>query len=207
MSRPCATDPLPCSPRPRSTRGRSSTTATATGTGTGTSTNEEPPTDEDTVTTPLAVQPAIALTKTGGEYADVNGNGKIDVGDSLQYRFTVTNTGARTLTAVVIDDPKLGGTVDCAVPDLAPGDTADCGPIGYTLTAADVAEGKVVNVATVSGAAGTVIVTAAATATVDLDVLATTGGIITGVGWAFALLAIGALVLLISRVRRREARA
>lgn len=117
----------------------------------------------------------------------------------------MTNTGARTLTAVTIDDPKLGGELECDVPDLAPGDRAECGPIGYSLTAADVSSGEVVNVATVSGAAGTVIVSGAATVTVDLDVLATTGGIITGVGWALALLAIGALVLLISRVRRREA--
>ncbi len=179
-------------------------TATATGTGTGTGVTEEPPTDEDTVITPLEAQPAIALAKTGGEYADVNGNGKVDAGDTVQFRFTVTNTGARTLTAIAIDDPKLGGVLSCDVPDLAPGDTAACGPIGYTLTTADVASGQVVNVATVSGAAGTIVVTAAATTTVDLDVLATTGGVITGLGWALALLAIGALVLLISRVRRRE---
>ncbi|WP_431070875.1 DUF7507 domain-containing protein [Microbacterium phyllosphaerae] len=179
-------------------------TATATGTGTGTGVTEEPPTDEDTVVTPLEAQPAIALAKTGGEYADANGNGKVDAGDTVQFRFTVTNTGARTLTSIAIDDPKLGGMLACDVPDLAPGDTAACGPIGYTLTTADVANGRVVNVATVSGASGTVVVTAAATATVDLDVLATTGGVITGLGWALALLAVGALVLLISRVRRRE---
>ncbi|GAA1246045.1 putative repeat protein (TIGR01451 family) [Microbacterium phyllosphaerae] len=175
-------------------------TATATGTGTG----DVPPSAEDTVTTPLEVQPAIALAKTGGEYADVNGNGKVDAGDTVQFRFTVTNTGARTLTAIAIDDPKLGATLACEIADLAPGDTAACGPIGYTLTTADVASGKVVNVATVSGAAGTVVVTAAATATVDLDVLAVTGGVITGLGWALALLAVGALVLFVSRVRRRE---
>lgn len=178
-------------------------TATATGTGTG----EEPPTTEDTVVTPIDAQPAIALTKTGGDYADVDGNGKINAGDTVKFRFTVTNTGARTLSGIVIADPMLGGAIDCDIADLAPGATADCGPIAYVLTAADVAKGKVVNVATVSGSAGGVTVTAAATASVDLQVLATTGGIVTGLGWAFALLAVGGLVLLVARVRRREAAA
>ncbi|MCI1019076.1 DUF11 domain-containing protein [Microbacterium sp. C5A9] len=175
-------------------------TATATGTGTGT----VPPSVEVTVTTPLDAQPAIALAKTGGEYADTNGTGTMDAGDTVRFRFTVTNTGSRTVTSASVDDPMLGGQLDCEIPALAPGDTAECGPIAYTLTAADIASGKVVNVATVTASAGGIVVSGAATATVELDVLATTGGLITGLGWALALLAIGGLVLLISRIRRRE---
>lgn len=175
-------------------------TATATGTGT----SETPPVATDTVVTPLVAQPAIALTKTGGDYADVDRNGKMNPGDTIAFRFTVTNTGAVTLTDVKIDDPKLGGVIDCVIPDLVPGATADCGPTTYVLTAADLAATKVVNVATASGIGGAVTVTAAATATVDLNALAATGGVITGIGWALALLAVGALVLLIARVRRRE---
>ncbi|MFS6529621.1 DUF11 domain-containing protein [Microbacterium aurugineum] len=175
-------------------------TATATGTGT----SDVPPVATDTVVTPLAAQPAIALTKTGGDYVDVDRDGKVTAGDTIAFRFTVTNTGAVTLTDVQIDDGKLGGLVDCTIPDLAPGATADCGPVTYVLTAADVAASTVVNVATVSGIGGTVTVTAAATTTVDLNGLAATGGVITGLGWALALLAVGALVLLIARVRRRE---
>ncbi|MFK0240318.1 hypothetical protein ACIQTX_05595 [Microbacterium sp. NPDC090281] len=175
-------------------------TATATGTGT----SEIPPVDTDTVETPLVAQPAIALVKTGGDYVDVDRDGKMNAGDTIAFRFTVTNTGAVTLTDVKIDDPKLGGAIACTIPDLAPGATANCGPATYVLTAADVASTKVVNVATVSGIGATVTVTAAATATVDLSGLAATGGVITGIGWALALLAIGALVFLIARVRRRE---
>jgi uncharacterized repeat protein (TIGR01451 family) len=175
-------------------------TATATGTGT----SEIPPVDTDTVVTPLVAQPAIALVKTGGDYVDVDRDGKMNAGDTIAFRFTVTNTGAVTLTDVKIDDPKLGGAIACTIPDLAPGATANCGPATYVLTAADVASTKVVNVATVSGIGATVTVTAAATATVDLSGLAATGGVITGIGWALALLAIGALVFLIARVRRRE---
>ncbi|MGH3690419.1 MAG: DUF7507 domain-containing protein [Microbacterium sp.] len=175
-------------------------TATATGTGT----SEIPPVDTDTVVTPLVAQPAIALVKTGGDYVDVDRNGKMNAGDTIAFRFAVTNTGAVTLTDVKIDDPKLGGAVACTIPDLAPGATANCGPTTYVLTSADLAATKVVNVATVSGIGGAVTVTAAATATVDLNALAATGGVITGIGWALALLAVGALVLLIARVRRRE---
>ena len=174
-------------------------TATATGTGT----SETPPVATDTVVTPLVAQPAIALTKTGGDYVDVDRNGKMNAGDTIAFRFTVTNTGAVTLTDVKIDDPKLGGIISCVIPDLAPGATAGCGPTTYVLTAADLAATKVVNVATASGVGGAVTVTAAATATVDLNALAATGGVITGIGWALALLAVGALVLLIARVRRR----
>ena len=175
-------------------------TATATGTGT----SEIPPVATDTVVTPLVAQPAIALTKTGGDYVDVDRNGKMNAGDTIAFRFTVTNTGAVTLTDVKIDDPKLGGALDCVIPDLAPGATANCGPVTYRLTTADVATSTVVNVATASAIGGAVTVTAAATATVDLNGLAATGGVITGIGWALALLAVGALVLLIARVRRRE---
>ncbi|WP_426621383.1 DUF7507 domain-containing protein [Microbacterium sp. As-52] len=175
-------------------------TATATGTGT----SEIPPVATDTVVTPLVAQPAIALTKTGGDYVDADRNGKMNAGDTIAFRFTVTNTGAVTLTNVKIDDPKLGGVVDCAIPALAPGATASCGPVTYALTTADIAASTVVNVATASGVGGAVTVTAAATATVDLNGLAATGGVITGIGWALALLAVGALVLLIARVRRRD---
>ena len=180
--------------------GRIVNTATATGTGTG----EEPPTAESTVTTPIAAQPAIALVKTGGEYVDANGNSKVDAGDTVAFRFTVTNTGAVTLTGIVLSDPLLGGAVSCTIPDLAPGQKADCGPVRYALTAADVAKGAVVNVATVSGNGGGSTVTGAASATVDLTGLAVTGGVITGLGWALALLAIGALVLLVTRIRRGQ---
>lgn len=176
-------------------------TATATGTGTG----EEAPTAEATVVTPIETQPAVALVKTGGEYADVNGNGTVDAGDSVQFRFTVTNTGAVTLTGIMIDDPKLGGAVDCGFSPLAPGEKADCGPVGYVLTSADVAAGEVVNVATATALAGTATVTAAATVTIDLSGLATTGGMVTGVGWALALLAVGLVVMLVARVRRNAA--
>lgn len=181
--------------------GKVRNTATVTGNGNRT----DPPTATDTVVTPLGAQPAIALTKRGGDYADTNGNAKVDAGDTVQFRFTVTNTGATTLTKVAITDPKLGGALDCGLGELAPGATAECGPIAYRLTVADIAAGKVVNVATASGTAGTATVTAAATATVELAGLATTGGPLLWAGWIIALLAVAAGVLLLFvRLRRRS---
>ncbi len=177
-------------------------TATATGTGTG----DGPVTAEDTLTTPIDAQPAIALTKTVGGYVDVDGNGTANAGDTLMFRFTVTNTGNRTLTDVQITDAMLGGAIGCGVPDLVPGAAADCGPVRYTLSEDDVASGGVVNVATVSAAAGPLTVTASATASFDLRLLAVTGGGIAGLGvalaLAFALLLGGVLGLRAFRTRR-----
>ena len=60
-------------------------------------------------------------------------------------RFTVTNTGARTLTAVAVDDPKVGA-VDCPTTTLAPGATTTCTAV-YAITQADVNAGTVDNTA------------------------------------------------------------
>lgn len=175
--------------------------ATASGTGTG----DSPVTADDSVTTSIQTQPAVAMIKTGGDYADANGTGEVDAGDTVQFRFTVTNTGAVTLGDVVIDDPKLGGAIACDIPDLAPDESATCGPIAYTLTAADAAAGQVVNVATVSAQAGAVVITAAASTTVDVRALAVTGGVVTGIGWALALLILGLLVIVAARLKNRWA--
>ncbi|UYO97671.1 hypothetical protein OED01_02825 [Microbacterium sp. M28] len=76
----------------------------------------------------------------------------------MSYSFTVTNTGTTTLTSAAIDDPLLGGALEC--PDLAglalaPGDDVACGPVTYVLTQDDVDSGSVTNTATVAAASGT----------------------------------------------------
>ncbi len=85
-------------------------TATATGTPPGTLT---PPTDDHTVSTPLAPAPvaSIVLTKAGST-ADTNGNTTVgDPGDTITYSFSVQNTGTVTLTSVTVSDPLLTGLV------------------------------------------------------------------------------------------------
>ncbi|WP_152926147.1 DUF7507 domain-containing protein [Microbacterium sp. GCS4] len=176
-----------------------------TATTTAARTNGETVSAQATVRTPVENQPAIALVKSGGEYADDDGDRKVSPGDSVAFRFSVTNTGARSLTDIVIEDPQLGGRLDCRIPDLAPGETTGCGPVRYRLTGVDVASGEVVNVATVSAAAGAVVVTSGATASVDVSSLAATGGAtsIAAVA-AVVLLVLGGLMLALARQRRRH---
>lgn len=173
-------------------------TATATATGAG----GAEITAESSVTTPIDAQPAISVEKTGGDYADANGDAKVSAGDTVQFRFTVTNTGAATVTDVVIDDPKLGGPVVCDAPDLAPGESFMCGPVPYTITADEAKAHAVTNAATVTAISGTATISASDSVTVDLPELAVTGGIVTGLGWAILLIALGLLGMLIARIRR-----
>ena len=173
-------------------------TATASATGVGGATVAA----DASVTTPIEAQPAVSVEKTGGEYADANGDAKVSAGDTVQFRFTVTNTGSVTVTDTTIDDPKLGGIVACDVPDLAPGEAFTCGPIAYTITADEAKAHVVTNAATVTAISGAVTVTASDSVTVELPELAVTGGIVTGLGWAILLIALGLLGLLVARIRR-----
>ncbi len=62
----------------------------------------------------------LTLTKTAGTPTDVNNNGRVDRGDTIAYSFLVTNTGAQTITGVVINDAKITGAT-CPATTLAPG--------------------------------------------------------------------------------------
>ena len=86
-----------------------------------------------------------SLTTAAGTLNDLDGNGP-DVGDTIPYTFTVTNTGNLVLTNVTIADPKISGAT-CPAGTVAPGDTTVCTGT-YTLTQADVNAGKVDNTAT-----------------------------------------------------------
>ncbi|UPL10575.1 DUF7507 domain-containing protein [Microbacterium sufflavum] len=120
--------------------------ATATGTPPG----EDPvPSEPDTTTTPTDQTPALELDKVAGTPVDVNGDGLTNAGDTIDYTFTVTNTGNVTLTDVAVADPKVG-TVTCDVTTLAPGAIATCTAPAYTVTTDDEAAGEVANTATAS---------------------------------------------------------
>jgi LPXTG-motif cell wall-anchored protein len=67
----------------------------------------------------------------------------------VTYTFTVTNTGNVTLTRVRIKDPMLG-TVECKRTRLKPGKSTTCTAPPYTVTAADVRDGTLVNHASVT---------------------------------------------------------
>ena len=74
----------------------------------------------DTTSTPTSSEAVLVLDKQAGTPVDVDGSGRVDAGDTIAYRFLVTNTGAVTLTGVTVEDPTAGA-VDCPVATLAPG--------------------------------------------------------------------------------------
>jgi uncharacterized repeat protein (TIGR01451 family) len=106
---------------------------------------------DDTVTIPAEL-PVGALTLVkNAQLNDTNGNGLADVGETIDYTFVLTNTGNTTLSALSVHDPKAG-TVTCPQQSLAPATAITCAADNpYTVTAADIAAGNVVNVATATG--------------------------------------------------------
>ena len=97
-------------------------------------------------TAPLNM-PAMALAKGAPALTtDADANGEISEGDLITYTVTLSNTGTMTLSNIVVEDTMLSPTTEtCAT--LAPG--ADCVLTGtYTVTAADVTAGEIINNAT-----------------------------------------------------------
>ena len=84
---------------------------------------------------------------------DVNANGLVDAGDTINYTFAVTNSGSVTISDLAIDDPMLaaaGVTISCDDSVLAPGADTTCAG-EYTITQTDADDGSVVNLATAVG--------------------------------------------------------
>lgn len=104
--------------------------------------------DDPTIT---VLNGTISLVKTG-VVVDTNldlivGN----VGDSINYTFTVSNTGPVVLTTVTVTDPLVtvvGGPIATFAPAAVDNTTFTA---SYTITAGDVATGSVTNQATASG--------------------------------------------------------
>ncbi|MCL2849437.1 MAG: hypothetical protein FWE61_05265 [Micrococcales bacterium] len=94
--------------------------------------------------------PELELTKTGpGLHPDAQ------VGDEVDYTFTVTNTGTVTMDAVQVHDELIPGGVDYAswpgVPEeLAPGQSVTATAV-HVLTQEDIDAGFVTNHATAEG--------------------------------------------------------
>ena len=107
---------------------------------------------DDPTDTTLPENPSMSLTKVG--VINDGGDG-LQAGDTIDYTFTVVNTGNVSLSNVVVNDPLLGGVV--AGP--ASGDTdADTEldvtetwiyTASYTITQADIDAGVITNSATV----------------------------------------------------------
>ena len=114
----------------------------------------EPVEDDDTVVIPLDPEAGISLQKDGVR------DGASTPGETVTYTFTVTNTGALTLSGVSITDEMLAAAgVDIVFADdawpgaegvLAPGESVEATAV-YPLTQADIDAGGVVNVASTEG--------------------------------------------------------
>ena len=125
-------------------RAQSPATASATGRGT-------PVSDTDTAGVPIDQTPDLRVVKTG----TVRGAG--GVGDTVDYAFTLDNTGNVTLTLIDLVD-QLGGVSDPVITwprpaspgVLLPGERATAAAT-YSITQADLDRGSVSNTATASG--------------------------------------------------------
>ncbi|WP_083509059.1 DUF7507 domain-containing protein [Arthrobacter alpinus] len=101
-------------------------------------------------------EPGLALDKSHS-YDDTNKDGKPNAGDTLVYKFEVTNTGSTPLNTLELVDEKLSSMgITWAYPagfsgTLAPGESVTATAAPYIITAADEWAGEIHNVATVTG--------------------------------------------------------
>ncbi|WP_327064629.1 DUF7507 domain-containing protein [Kitasatospora sp. NBC_01302] len=111
----------------------------ATGTDTG---GQTVTTTSNQVVTPLD---AVSVTKKAAQ------DQFTAAGQTITYTYTVTNNGAQPLTGITVVDNGPGTpTVSCPQTTLAAGASENC-TAGYATTDADVAAGKVVDTAQVTG--------------------------------------------------------
>jgi len=113
--------------------------------------NDDADPTEDPTTLILVSEPSISLIKSIDSVADTSGDGAVGVGDTINYTFTVSNTGNVDLTAVTVSDP-LVTVVGGPIPTLAVGasDTTTF-TATYVITAADLVAGGVENTADTEG--------------------------------------------------------
>src|SRR5690606_26347193 len=108
--------------------------------------------DNDPTITDLCQNPSISLEKTG-EFVDTNGNGASDVGETIEYAFSVTNTGNVILYNIMIEDPLPGIEINGGpIAELEPGETDNTTfTATYTITQQDIDNQEVINQAIVTG--------------------------------------------------------
>jgi LPXTG-site transpeptidase (sortase) family protein len=108
-------------------------------------------TDTDDDTQSMEPAPSIELLKTGS--IDMGSNGRVDAGETIEYVFTITNTGNVTLTNITLSDSDedviiTGGPIATLVPGASNNHTFSG---SYTLTQDDIDAGTYTNTATVTG--------------------------------------------------------
>ncbi|KAA3623734.1 MAG: DUF11 domain-containing protein, partial [Flavobacterium sp.] len=104
----------------------------------------------NTVNLTICQNPDIALIKVG-TFNDENGNQCAEVGETISYAFTVTNTGNLTITNITVTDPlatMAGGPIASLAPGASDNTTFTA---SYAITQADIDAGNVQNQATANG--------------------------------------------------------
>ncbi|MDP9904650.1 beta strand repeat-containing protein [Arthrobacter bambusae] len=153
------------------------TGATVTSTGPPGSWSLTPSATHDYACTITNTPAGISIVKHAA-VTDSNGDAITDSGDSVQYTFTVTNTGMSTLTNVTVNDTSFSGSgsfpaISCPSTTLTAGQTETCTATGvYAFTNPDAAAGVVNNSATATGTKpdGTTITSAPSTTSTPLVV-------------------------------------
>lgn len=169
-------------------------------------------------------QAVVTATQTPGlsVVKSVSPSSVAKVGDTVTYKFHVTNTGNVTMTGVKVNETEFTGTgtlspVDCGgKTTVEVGTSMDC-TATYVVTQADLTAGMVANTATVTGNNGNTPVTsvpsnvvlpftlvAAEKIVVEPQTLAKTGSEVpVGLGIAgAAAIALGAAALVLGKRRR-----
>ncbi|WP_245949318.1 DUF7507 domain-containing protein [Echinicola strongylocentroti] len=100
--------------------------------------------DSDDAIVSAIQNPAIELTKEGDR------SSVFEVGERINYTFTVTNSGNLTLSDVVVNDPLTGLSETIEV--LDPGETLTFND-SHVVTQTDMDNGRIPNTATASGTA------------------------------------------------------
>ena len=116
--------------------------------------------DSDTVISSLVQSPGLTVEKTG-----ILNNGVVapsvssEAGDTIEYRYVVTNSGNVTLSAVTVSDDKIiddatilcpsGSGTNNVISSLTPGTSVTCSVV-YTVTSVDITNLSVVNTVTVA---------------------------------------------------------
>lgn len=128
-----------------------SPTALPSGSGTTKTVVPQPGDDISCTINNMSDPAAIGLVAHADAPVDVNGDGFIDAGDTVQYRYTVSNDGSQDLSNVSVSDDKAG-PVSCPRSDLGIDESEICvADAPYTITDADVDTGTARNTATAAG--------------------------------------------------------
>lgn len=110
------------------------------------------PTDDPTVQ-PLTQNPDLQIVKSD-VFNDENADGYAQVGETVSYSITVTNTGNVTIDNLGVIDPAPAadaGSLSCSLPaSLAPGEFFTC-TATHTVSQIDLIAGLIINTATATG--------------------------------------------------------